>query len=65
MVTGVPLGPFNMDETSFTVARSVLVSLTDVITSPGRSPARNAGEPSKGYITSTFLSGDPTYIPTP
>ena len=65
IVTGVPFGPFSMPETSVTVACSVLLSFTDTISSPGRSPALKAGDPSKGYITTTLPSGAPTYIPTP
>src|SRR5271155_4513432 len=64
-VTGVPRGPFSIADTCETVERSVLVSFTPMISSPGRNPARYAGDPSNGHFTITLPRGAPTHIPTP
>ena len=48
IVTGVPRGPFSIEETCDTVECSVFVSFTAISSSPGCRPARNAGDPSNG-----------------
>ena len=63
--TTVPFGPFNMSATSVVVRPSVLLSSTFKITSPGRMPARYAGEPTNGASTTVRPSRGTTDMPTP
>ena len=55
-LTWVPLGPFSMVATALESSPSADLPSMDIITSPGLMPALNAGVPSNGASTTTWIT---------